>query len=272
MKNLQFVKLGGSLITEKDAPEATLRPEVLARLVDEISAAKEVDPTLRILLGHGSGSFAHRPAKKYQTRTEVSQAEGWRLFVETWREAARLNRFVMDALAAANLSAMAFPASAGAMANDGFVMNWALEPIETALSVGLMPVVYGDVAFDYYTPSRPHGTILSTETLFYHLAQALQPRSILLTGVEAGIYADYPQNKNLLPTLGRRQSDQLINTLLGSAAEIDTTGGMVTKVGLMLGLLEDNLEIDIRVFSGLEPGNLQAALAGEAVGTRLVAE
>ena len=267
LPKLTFVKLGGSLITDKNASEATLRPEVLARLVAEIAAAQEADPALRILLGHGSGSFAHRPAKEHNTRAGVSDAEGWRGFVEVWRQAAALNRFVMDALAAAGLPAVCFPPSASALARDGRIEHWPLDGIKAALEAGLLPVVYGDAAFD----RQRGGTILSTEDLFIYLAQELDPQSILLVGDEAGIYADYPARQTLLPTLGRSAAAQ-IGGALGGAAGADVTGGMAGKVAGMLDLLDQQSSLDIRIFSGLEPGNLQRALAGEAPGSQLVVD
>jgi isopentenyl phosphate kinase len=267
MKNLHFVKLGGSLITEKDAPEATLQPEVLARLVDEIAAAQRADPSLRILLGHGSGSFAHRPAREHGIRAGVHNAAGWQGFVEVWRQAAALNHLVMDALASAGIHALAFPPSASAVAEDGRIASWPTQGIQAALDADLVPVVYGDVAFD----RQRGGTILSTEDLFIFLADALSPQRILLAGDEDGIYADYPVRQKLLPALGPTAAAQ-IGAALGGATGADVTGGMVTKVALMLDLLEQKQGIDIRIFSGLKPGNLHAALAGEAIGTHLVAD
>ena len=51
---LTFLKLGGSLITDKTHPR-TPRPESLARLASEIAAALGEDPALALILGHGSG-------------------------------------------------------------------------------------------------------------------------------------------------------------------------------------------------------------------------
>ena len=62
-----FLKLGGSLITDKHTPR-TPRPDVLARLMQEITEARAARPGMRIVLGHGSGSFGHVEAKRYGTR------------------------------------------------------------------------------------------------------------------------------------------------------------------------------------------------------------
>jgi isopentenyl phosphate kinase len=93
-----FLKLGGSLITDKAVPE-TARIEVLSRLGAEIAAARRADPSLRILVGHGSGSFGHVAAAAFRTHEGASTSKEWRGFAAVWRSANRLNRLVVDALA-----------------------------------------------------------------------------------------------------------------------------------------------------------------------------
>lgn len=263
MSNLQFLKLGGSLITDK-SKASTPRPDMLRRLASEIRQFQAANPDQRLLLGHGSGSFAHRPAKQHNTRAGVHTAQEWRGFCQVWAQAAQLNQIVMQALRAAGLPAMAFPPSAGTVASDGEIKNWEISPLQAAIKAGLLPVVYGDVAFDI----QRGGTILSTEDLFVFLANALQPQRILLAGDEAGIYADYPERQMLLPTLGRKQAVEL-GSALGGAQAADVTGGMAGKVQHMFTVLDNHPGLEIRIFSGLEIGAVRQALEGQALGTWL---
>ena len=69
-----FLKLGGSLITDKARPE-TPRLDVLRRLVNEIAEARQAAPTLRLLIGHGSGSFGHAAAARHATHLGASNPE-----------------------------------------------------------------------------------------------------------------------------------------------------------------------------------------------------
>ncbi len=62
-KKLVFLKLGGSLITDKNS-RRTARIDVLQRVGVEIKSSLENDPSLQILLGHGSGSYGHFSGKK----------------------------------------------------------------------------------------------------------------------------------------------------------------------------------------------------------------
>jgi isopentenyl phosphate kinase len=256
-----FLKLGGSLITDKSVPH-TARPAVIASLADEIARARRHDPGLNILLGHGSGSFGHVPARKYGTRQGVHTREEWLGFFEVWREAAALNRVVIDALAAAGLPAFSFPPSACVTACDGQIISWNLAPIQAALGARIMPVVFGDVIFD----TRRGGTILSTEDLFVYLADHLQPERILLAGIEPGVWADFPACTRIEKTINPASLPKLADVLGGSAAT-DVTGGMLTKVMQSLDLVNRHPGLEVSIFSGIERGTLERALAGGMVGT-----
>jgi isopentenyl phosphate kinase len=263
MPDLTFLKLGGSLITDKNTPR-TARKEVIARLADEIAAAQQADLDLRLVLGHGSGSFGHVPAKNYDTRQGVDSPEGWAGFAEVWYEAATLNHLVMDILHAAGLPGVSFPASGGVTARDGRVAVWNLTPLTAALENGLLPVVYGDVVFD----TIRGGTILSTEDIFIHLARQLHSERILLAGIDDGVYADYPECKQLIPEINPKNWEKVAISLSGSAAT-DVTGGMASKVRQMLELTEEIPGVEILIFSGDQPGNLSATLRGETLGTHI---
>jgi isopentenyl phosphate kinase len=263
---LQFLKLGGSLITDKTRPQ-TPRLEMLESLASEIAAAFRQNPGLKLVLGHGSGSYGHVSGRKYGTRSGVNTPEQWRGFSVVWRDAALLNRLVMEALCAAGLPAMAFPPSAGVTARDGQVEEWNLAPLQGALDHQLLPVVYGDVAFD----SVRGGTILSTEDLFTHLADHLRPSRLLLAGIEPGVWADFPTCSRLVDQITPRSFAQVAANIFGSSAT-DVTGGMSSKVQQSLDMVQRIPGLQIRIFSGEAPGSLERALLGEHVGTRIKAD
>jgi isopentenyl phosphate kinase len=258
---LLFLKLGGSLITDKNIPRAA-RLDVLQRLADEIASALHGNPGLRLLLGNGAGSFGHVPAKKYGTRQGVRTPENWRGFAEVWREAAALNRLVTEALHAAGLPAVAFPPSSAVIARDGRVVSWDLQPIQAALQAGLLPVVHGDVIFD----QARGGTILSTEDLFDHLAQRLRPQRVLLAGIEAGVWADFPACTRLVKEINPRSFAEILPALGGSSGT-DVTGGMASKVLQSLALAQALPGLEVLIFSGLEARLVQSALLGGQPGT-----
>ena len=261
--NLQFLKLGGSLITDKTKPR-TARRDVIRRLAEEIKFVRSNLVDFKLILGHGSGSFGHVPAKKYNTRQGVNSADSWRGFAEVWHEAALLNQIVMEILHDVGIPAIAFPPSAGVIAKNGEILTWEISGLAEAVKNDLVPVVFGDVIFD----QGMGGTIFSTEDLFSYLAQQFQPRRILLAGIDAGVWADFPNCTSLIPEITRENWHEVAASLRGSAAT-DVTGGMASKVKEMLDLVEENPGLEVFVFGGDRPGNIIAALQGQSLGTRI---
>jgi isopentenyl phosphate kinase len=261
MPELVFLKLGGSLITDKARP-FTPRLELLADLAGQIAQARNQQPTTQLLLGHGSGSFGHTPAAQHNTRAGVSTPAGWLGFSEVWWQASSLNRHVMEALHGAGLPAVSLPPLASLTARDGGISSWDLDPLTAALAAGLLPVIYGDVVFDEVRG----GTILSTEDLFAYLARELAPERILLAGLERAVWADYPVREQPVESLTRESYEQIAGSV-GEASGTDVTGGMRSKITEMLDLVQDLPSLKVQVFSGVEPGNVLRALLGEQPGT-----
>ncbi len=256
-----FLKLGGSLITNKTGVEA-VRPERLARLAEEIQAARKANPDLQLLLGHGSGSFGHVVAAKHGTRNGAETLQEWYGFAEVSDAAARLNKLVVKALRDAGVPAIAFQPSASAICENGRLRHVAIHPIQSALNAGLVPVIYGDVAFDRVRG----GTIISTEEIMSVLVGRLQPSRLLLAGETEGVY---DQTNCLIPTITPANLDE-IKAALGGSHGTDVTGGMASKVESMVALTKANPDLQILIFTGLVPDLLGKVLLGEtAVGTTI---
>ena len=258
---LVLLKLGGSLITDKKQPR-TLRQKTLARLAEEIASAVDQRPSMRLVIGHGAGSFAHISAKQHGTRLGVKTPEQWIGFVEVWWDAAILNRLVIEAFNRVGLPVLALPPSAAIIASKGQVERWDLGPLEAALSAGLLPVIHGDVIFD----SSRGGTILSTEDLFSHLARHLHPSRMLLAGMEQGVWEDFPTRTNIIPNITPQNFQDLMPAVGGSTAT-DVTGGMEDKVEQCVSLSRSLPGMEILIFSGDEPGTLLEVLLGSRHGT-----
>lgn len=259
--NLILLKLGGSLITDKTQPRKP-RLDIILRLAEQIAATILTVSDLKLIIGHGAGSFGHVSAKRYGTRQGVATAEEWRGFADVWWDASALNRLVMEALHKVELPVVALPPSASVFAHDGQVARWDLIQLKAALLHGLIPVVFGDVIFDEIRG----GTILSTEDLFMHLAYQLRPSRLLLAGIEPGVWADYPKCTQLISDISPANFADILPALGGSMAT-DVTGGMQSKVELSLTLAQAIPGLEVMIFSGETPGLIKDALCGARVGT-----
>lgn len=251
MNHLNFLKLGGSLLTEKTGIEET-RPHVITRIAQEIAQARQQQPELALLLGHGSGSFGHVAAAKYGTRHGVYSPEQWHGFAEVSAAAARLNKTVTETLVQAGVPAISFQPSASALCNNGQIESLSTQTIVQALRHRLVPLVYGDVAFDQVRG----GTIISTEEIFTYLVGELQPTWLLLAGETNGVY---DETGATIPLITLDNFEQ-IKGALGGSRGTDVTGGMASKVQAMLNLTQAHPGLAILIFSGLFAGNIAQAL------------
>ncbi len=259
--SLTFLKLGGSLITDKTRPMSP-RLAVIERIAHEVFEVIQKQSTMDILIGHGSGSFGHATASQYQTHLGGSGNKYWHGFQQVWMAARQLNQIVIKAMSDTGLPILAFPPSAAVIAEDGQLTHWDTQALEKALFHNLIPIVQGDVIFD----SSMGGTILSTEAIFHYLTPILSPARILLAGRDPGVYLDPDKPQDIIELISQENIDEVL-PVLSPAHTADVTGGMLSKVRLMVELIKTIPGLEIQIFSGEPAGNIQKALAGENLGT-----
>ena len=260
-----FVKMGGSLITDKDCPY-TAREQVIAQLAMETRRVLDAIPSLALLLGHGSGSFGHWAARPYETRQGVHTQAEWVGYAQVAAAAARLNRIVTDTFLAAGVPVLSLPPSASARCRNYVMTELNTGPIHRALAHGLVPLLYGDVALD----DIHGGTIVSTEDIFVYLAEELHPARIVLAGDAPGVIG--PQ-ESVVPRITPSTLPELSTALAGSAS-VDVTGGMADKVARMVALVQRHPATVVHIISGRQPGTLTGLLQDPTlpIGTRIVAD
>lgn len=261
---ITLLKLGGSLITDKDSPH-TARPDVIRRLGKEIYDYWKSNQS-PLIIGHGSGSFGHIPAKRYGTRQGIKSAEDWVGFAEVHAEAAALNQIVTHLLRESGLPIISFVPMNQVKTEDRYITQWDTSDMVKSFSeYGLIPLIFGDTVFD----TKRNGTILSTEDLFEYLCGifAEKPR-ILLAGLEEGVWYDFPQKTKLITEISTSDKDD--ESFIQGSASTDVTGGMREKVRLMKELVRNNRAQSVSIFSGEKPGNLTNALHGIQTGTTII--
>lgn len=260
-QELVFLKLGGSVITDKDQPNT---PDLarIERFAAEIARARKEKPDLAILVGHGSGSFGHHAASQYHTREGVHSPADWQGFSMVGERASALNQTLIQVFVNEHLPVVSFSAFSMVLADNRAIIRWDLSGIQLALQHNLIPVIYGDVIFD----RSLFGTILSTENLFTYLASILRPSRVLLAGLEEGVWQDFPARLNLIKNISPGNQIE-IDPIIGSSMSVDVTGGMRSKVDAMLALVEKGHTAEVQIFSGSEPGSVYQVLMGSHLGT-----
>ena len=258
MSELVFLKLGGSLLTDKTWPQA-LRGDVLAPSRRRDCRGPRRAP--RAASGDRPRQRLVRPCDRTPIRHARRRTVASRVarLCRCGPVAAELNRLVVDALWAAGVPALRIQPSARRCCYDGELLALDDRPLIAALAHGLAPVVHGDVALDEVRG----GTIISTEEIFGWLAPRLRPQRVVLVGEVPGVLTADPSSgiegdviaeitPATLPLLGEA---------LGGSRGVDVTGGMVAKVAQMVTLVQITPSLAcIQVITGLTPRLLQRVL------------
>jgi isopentenyl phosphate kinase len=257
MKKLTLIKLGGSVITNKEVP-MMVREDVLKRLVKEIALAQK-ETGSAVIIGHGQGSFGHAPALRYKTMDGFINKESVMGMAITQDTAAQLNRIVVQELINEHIPAVSFLFSNTMITNDRKADHWCFDVLAAYLASGLVPVTGGDVIVD----KKQGCTIWSTEQVLSHIAQHFGnehqyeiQRIIHVTEVDGMLTP-----KGVLIPKVNRTNEKEITAFLNGTKGFDVTGGMGHKIDESLQLLDKGVESYI--LSGLKKDNLYNALKGK---------
>lgn len=262
MMDLALIKLGGSLVTDKDRPY-TARPEIIQQLAQEVSAIALQNPHLKLIIGNGAGSFGHQSAKKYNTINGISTDVDKLGFCLVHQDSIDLNRLLAKAFLQVGLPVISLPPVTMGVTENKKPLKFNYSIIENTLAAGLIPLVFGDVVLDKIIG----GTILSTDTLLAELAKYFYLKEKLRVQlINVGNYPGvYDKDGQVISEITQANYPHIKN-FLGESKSIDVTGGMLTKVEEFLAIA--NLGIDCWIIDGNIPGNLTKAVLGQqTIGT-----
>jgi len=251
-----MVKLGGSVITVKNA---VFTPNVMAihRLAKEIAEAR----LSSLILVHGGGSFGHPLARDYHI-AEGYNTPGQRLGFSKTRQAMMvLNKLVIDSFIEQHLPAVAVQPSACITTKKGRINTFNFTSIQKLLSLGFIPVLYGDAVLD----TDVGFTILSGDQLTSALAIFFTAERIVVAVDVDGLFTDDPKsnpNATLLPEVSLSDLRGRLGQI-DEAKTVDVTRGMRGKITELIPALEHGVQIEI-VNAGRE-NRLYKALKGEPV-------
>ena len=239
------LKLGGSVVTEKDQPE-TVAEDRLADLATAVADSGVDD----LVVVHGGGSFGHPHAAEHG----VSSTAGTRDAAAVRDIAAAmedLNEAVVGALADAGVPAVpVHPFSAG-FRDDEEHLHLPTGQLDAMLDEGFVPVLHGDVL----AHAGEGATIVSGDELVVRVAERLHADRVGLCSTVPGVL---DTDDAVIPEITAFEDAA---DALGESDATDVTGGMAAKVRALL-----DLGSPAFVFG---PDALADFLAGDDAGTRI---
>ncbi len=235
------VKLGGSVITEKDRAE-TLDGAAVDRAADAVASVDE-----DLVLVHGGGSFGHHHAEAHDVST-TSGSDDWRAVADVHGAMTTLNSLVLSRLHERDVPAVPIhPLSTADRDADGD-LTLPTGAVERLVGEGFVPVLHGDTV-----AHEGRGvTILSGDEVVAELAALPGVDRVGLCSTVPGVLRD----DAVIPEI--RAFDDVADVVGGSDAT-DVSGGMAGKVRTLL-----DVGVPASVF-GLD--DLRAFLDGASPGT-----
>ncbi len=251
-----ILKIGGSVLTEKDSEELA-RLDNIERIANEIASFKsEFDSD--IILIHGAGSFGHPQAMKYRLNEEFN-AEGAYL---THVSVKKLNSMVLESLNDAGVHSLPVHPLNSCLLENGKIVYFQLDQIKLMLNRGIMPVLHGDVVMD----TVKGVAVLSGDRIIPYLAPLLKASRI---GAGSNVDGVLDEKGDVIKKITPRSFLSMKKNIKGSSST-DVTGGMLGKVSELLELA--NRGISSRVFNASRKGIVFGFLKGEDTGTLIANE
>lgn len=259
-RTLTVLKLGGSVITNKGRifSASTRR---ISRLMTEICSSIAG----ALIIVHGGGSFGHFLAKRYKLQegyVDRSQVTG---FVRTRQSMTELNRIVLDLAIESGLPCVTMQPSAFVTMRNKTIRTMDLKGIIRLLRLRMIPLLFGDVAFD----EKLGFCILSGDQLVSWLAIKLHAKQVVFVVDVDGVFDSDPKRSRAAKLL-RKVSVKDVRTLIQRGERetrgVDVTGGMMGKLREILPAVEKGARAVI--LNGCVPGRLSECLKGKlTVGT-----
>ncbi|MCQ1538491.1 isopentenyl phosphate kinase family protein [Methanocalculus taiwanensis] len=221
MNNTVVLKLGGSVITEKENAGVIDHTRLMA--IAETIASHNNSP---LILIHGAGSCGHPEAERFGIQGGVGQTNAMGIG-ETHRAVAGLNATVVSILRDAGLDAIGIHPLSGSLAENGRLISFETGHLAGMARLGIIPVLHGDVVMD-----RTKGAcIVSGDQLVLRIAEGVAPCRVGLATDVPGVLSDGR-------VVGMISRASLNGIDLGNSQKTDVTGGMKGKVEELLTLAD----------------------------------
>lgn len=243
--SLTVLKLGGSVITDKDRPD-TLDGEMLDSVADAVGDA-QID---NLVLVHGAGSFGHHHASEHGVSKTVGSSDVAAV-IDIHGAMETLDQFVLSRLHERDVPAVPVHPFSVASRDSNAELSLPVQQISTMLGEGFVPVLYGDVVVH----EGKGVTIVSGDELVTSVARQLDADSVGFCSTVPGVL---DEDDAVIPEITSYES---VADVLGESESTDVTGGMAGKVAALL-----ELGAPASIFG---PNDVTAFLDGENPGTKI---
>ncbi len=257
MNEYIILKLGGSLITNKEKP-FSIRKSVIRNSVEQI-----IESGKKVIIVHGGGSFGHPVAKKYGVMDGLNKGIQNQIYgvAKTHNAMVQLNSYLTESLLDRNLPSLSIQTSSIFFKDSNeIILN--SDIINQCVKLNIIPILYGDIIFT----NKGDFSIISGDSIILEVCKKMRSitiKKVIFTMETDGIYIyDKAEEEGRLATeLDCSDLDKL--ALANLKEKIDVTGGIRGKIKNVKKICE--LGIPVQLINGLKSKYLLKALRDELV-------
>jgi len=185
-----LLKLGGSLLTDKDKP-FSIREDVVKSAIQQI-----IDANKQLILIHGGGSFGHPLAKEYSISSGINSSIPHQILglTKTHQSMNNFNSYLINLFLEKNYPALSIQASSIFIKDSLKISTQSIDIIETTLDLNILPILYGDIILD----KQGSFSIISGDQIIFELCENLkkyQISKVIFVMETDGIYINDEDSK-----------------------------------------------------------------------------
>ena len=146
-KKLTILKLGGSLLTDKSQP-STICNKILKEIAQEIKKCIDLDLIEDLIIIHGVGSIGHPPVLEYKLHHGFKNPQQLIPLSKTQLTVNKFRNLIAEEFSNLGLPVNLLHCSSTCISEKMQIKEFLKEPIEGFLSLGMIPLLGGDMIFD----------------------------------------------------------------------------------------------------------------------------
>lgn len=245
------IKIGGSVITNKKDP-FSFNEDVIQNIAKQLTQINE-----KVILVHGVGSFGHPLAKKYRIGAGYDGTDErlmGLMLTHYWVD--ELSQRITKILIDSGLVALRCRPTTLFVTDNGRIVEFFAESIESFIQMGMIPVLHGDGPSD-----RTRGfSILSGDQITIFLAKYFKARKVIFGMDVAGIFSE----KTLVKAA---TFDEIPHLQTFIRDNHDASGGLHRKLSEIQQL--NGANIPVQLVGLKEPAALLNAVNNDPIGTTI---
>ncbi len=262
-EDILVLKLGGSLLTDKSTPY-TLKEDVLEAVTTEIKECIDLGLIKSLVIVHGVGSFGHPPVLRYNLHKGFKDKEQLISMSKTQQIVNELRKTIATKFLDKGIPINLMHASSMIVGNKMVITNHAFDSLKGFLSLGMVPLIGGDMMYDIGMGF----SVCGGDQIAVVLSRVLNAKHLMFATDVPGVYNQDPQsgtNAQLVKELNINDLDQFLKTL-DESSKADASGRMRGKLLSLVPITDQIIKgLEVAIFSMNEKDTLKKYLKGEEV-------